>query len=63
MGLNPLEVNVPEVIREMTGGRGADKTIECVGAKPTFDLALECIRAGQYVDCWRFREARRTSHG
>ena len=46
IGLNPLEVNVPEAIRELTGGRGADKTIECVGAKPTFDLALECVRGG-----------------
>ncbi len=46
IGFNPLEVNVPEAIRALTGGRGADKSIECVGATPTFNLALEIVRGG-----------------
>lgn len=49
IGLNPLEVNVPEKLREMTGGRGADRTIEAVGAKGTYELALEAVRPGGNV--------------
>jgi alcohol dehydrogenase len=49
VGLNPAKVNVPEAIRELTGGRGADRTIEAVGAKGTFELALEAVRPGGNV--------------
>ena len=49
MGLNPAKVNVPEAIRELTGGRGADRTIEAVGAKGTYELALEAVRPGGNV--------------
>jgi alcohol dehydrogenase len=49
MGLNPAKVNVPEAIRELTGGRGADRTIEAVGVKGTYELALEAVRPGGNV--------------
>ncbi len=49
IGLNPANVNVPEAIKELTGGRGADRTIEAVGAKGTYELALESVRAGGNV--------------
>jgi S-(hydroxymethyl)glutathione dehydrogenase/alcohol dehydrogenase len=32
--LNPNEVDVVEAIREMTGGRGADVCVDCVGFEP-----------------------------
>lgn len=49
IGLNPAKVNVAEAIRELTGGRGADRTIEAVGAKGTYELALEAVRPGGNV--------------
>ncbi|MGI6406760.1 MAG: alcohol dehydrogenase [Syntrophaceticus sp.] len=49
MGINPGEVDAVEKIREITDGRGADRTIEAVGAKGTYELALEAVRAGGNV--------------
>lgn len=49
IGLNPAKVNVPEAIKELTGGRGADRTLECVGAKGTYELALDAVRPGGNV--------------
>jgi alcohol dehydrogenase len=50
IGINPLNVpSVAEAIKERTSGRGADATIEANGAKPTYELALECVRAGGHV--------------
>jgi alcohol dehydrogenase len=50
VGINPLNVaNVGDAIRERTEGRGADRTIEANGAKPTYELALDCVRAGGNV--------------
>jgi alcohol dehydrogenase len=49
IGLNPAKVNVAEALREMTGGRGADRTIEAVGAKGTYELALDAVRPGGNV--------------
>lgn len=49
IALNPSTCNVAEEIRKMTGGRGADVAIEAVGIKPTFDLAIECVRPGGHV--------------
>jgi alcohol dehydrogenase len=50
VGVNPLTVgNVGDYIRNMTEGRGADRTIEANGAKPTYELALDCVRAGGNV--------------
>jgi len=49
IGLNPTKVNVVEALQELTGGRGADRTIEAVGAKGTYELALEAVRPGGNV--------------
>ncbi|MCL2496917.1 MAG: alcohol dehydrogenase [Clostridiales bacterium] len=47
--LNPAEVDVTAKIQELTGGRGADVTIEAVGVEPTFNLALAAVRPGGNV--------------
>lgn len=44
IGLNPAQVNVPEEIKKLTAGRGADRTIEAVGATGTFELAINSVR-------------------
>jgi alcohol dehydrogenase len=49
IALNPLEVDVAEKILELTGGRGADCTIEAVGAQPTYQMALDAVRPGGNV--------------
>ncbi len=49
LSLKPAKENVPERIRELTGGRGADATIEAVGAKGTYELALDAVRPGGNV--------------
>lgn len=50
VGINPLKVeNVGDAIRERTSGRGADATIEANGFKPTFDMAIDAVRAGGHV--------------
>lgn len=50
VGINPLTVgNVGDAIRERTSGRGADVTIEANGFKPTFDMAIDAVRAGGTV--------------
>lgn len=49
MALNSAEVDVVEKLKELTDGRGADRTIEAVGAKGTYDLALEAVRPGGNV--------------
>lgn len=49
IGLNPLKVNVQEAIKELTGGLGADRTMEANGATPTYQLALDCVRPGGNV--------------
>ncbi len=47
VGINPNVVgNVGDAIRERTGGRGADVTIEANGFKPTFDMAVDSVRPG-----------------
>ena len=47
--LNPMEVDVTEEILKLTGGRGADVTIEAVGIEPTFNMALNAVRPGGNV--------------
>lgn len=47
--LNPKDVDVAATIKELTEGRGADRTIEAVGAAPTLDLALNSVRSGGIV--------------
>ncbi len=49
IGLNPSKVNVAEAIRDLTDGRGADRTIEACGFTGTYELALECVRPGGNV--------------
>jgi len=44
--LNPAQDNVIDVIRDLTRGFGADKTIECAGRQTTFDLAFSAVRGG-----------------
>lgn len=39
-------VHVPTWIQDATGGRGADVVLECVGALPAFDQAVDTVRAG-----------------
>lgn len=49
IGLNPLNVNISEKVKELTEGRGADRTIEACGAKGTYELALDAVRPGGNV--------------
>jgi alcohol dehydrogenase len=39
----------PDVVRDLTGGLGADVTIEAVGVPETFDLCTELVRPGGHV--------------
>ena len=41
--------NVPALVREKTGGLGADLVLEAVGADATVGMALECVRKGGRV--------------
>jgi alcohol dehydrogenase len=49
VGVNPNNGDAGDVIREMTEGRGADRTIEANGFKPTFDMAIDAVRPGGNV--------------
>jgi alcohol dehydrogenase len=44
-----LDDDVVEIVRELTGGLGADVTIEAVGVPAAFDLAVELVRPGGRV--------------
>ena len=44
--LDPTEVDAPEAIREITGGRGADVTFECAGLDPVLAAAVASTRPG-----------------
>lgn len=44
--LNPRHCNVVEEVLKMTGGRGADASIEVVGASVTVNTAIDCTRRG-----------------
>jgi len=48
-GLNPQKVDVPQALQDMTGGRGADVTIEANGFEPTFKGAIAGVRPGGTV--------------
>ncbi|MCL2513924.1 MAG: zinc-binding dehydrogenase, partial [Oscillospiraceae bacterium] len=41
---NPLKHDVKKEIFQLTDGRGADKTIEAVGVKPTYEMAVGYVR-------------------
>ncbi len=47
--LNPQKVDVVQALKDMTGGRGADVTIEANGFEPTFKGAIDGVRAGGTV--------------
>lgn len=47
--LNASEVDVPEKIAELTGGRGADVALEVVGATATIQSAIASVRKGGSV--------------
>ncbi|HPQ10515.1 MAG TPA: alcohol dehydrogenase, partial [Bacillota bacterium] len=49
VGLNPNKVDVPQALRDMPEGRGADVTIEANGFEPTFKGAINSIRPGGTV--------------
>lgn len=44
--VNARAVNVPTFIQDATGGRGADVLLECVGAIPALDSAIDSVRPG-----------------
>ncbi|MEM7312015.1 MAG: galactitol-1-phosphate 5-dehydrogenase [Planctomycetota bacterium] len=46
IGLKADEVDVPETVRELTSGRGADVVLEVVGATATIETAVESARKG-----------------
>jgi len=49
IAINPGKENVTEKIRALSAGQGADVTIEAVGVKGTFGLALNAVRPGGTV--------------
>ncbi len=44
--LNPKKTDVLAEVKRLTGGRGADVSLEVVGATPTVRSAIECTRKG-----------------
>ena len=42
--INPDRENLPEAVQEITGGMGADVTIEAAGYPETLDMALRLVR-------------------
>ncbi|MCL2539806.1 MAG: alcohol dehydrogenase [Firmicutes bacterium] len=49
IALNPAKEDAVAKIKQITGGRGADVTIECVGVTPTYNSAIDSVRAGGTV--------------
>jgi L-iditol 2-dehydrogenase len=47
--INPKTTDAPEAVRELTGGRGADVAIECVGATDPIHTAIASVRKGGAV--------------
>ena len=46
VALDFTKVDVFEEVMRLTGGRGADVTIEALGTQQTFETALRCLRPG-----------------
>lgn len=44
VAINPTKQDVAAEIKKLTEGRGADSCIEAVGVKPTYDMAIDCVR-------------------
>jgi L-iditol 2-dehydrogenase len=49
LGINPKSTDAVQAIRDTTDGRGADVTMEVVGATPTVKTAVESARKGGHV--------------
>lgn len=47
--INAKDGNVPERVRELTEGRGADIALEVVGHQQTVNDAIACVRKGGHV--------------
>ncbi len=47
--INSRSADVPAIVREMTGGRGADVALEAVGATPTVKMSIDSVRKGGAV--------------
>ncbi|RMG39587.1 MAG: galactitol-1-phosphate 5-dehydrogenase [Planctomycetota bacterium] len=47
--LNPQTTDVVQAVRELTEGRGADASIEVVGATPPLQTAIDAVRKGGAV--------------
>jgi len=47
--LNPQKTDVPKTLQEMTGGRGAELAIECVGATEPIRTAIASVKKGGAV--------------
>lgn len=46
------DVNVPEYVKELTGGLGVDVAVQCIGALDLFQTALESVRNGGRVNAF-----------
>ena len=47
--LDPTEVNVPDAVRDLTGGAGADVAFECAGIDAVLATAIGSVRPGGTV--------------
>ena len=48
-GIRSDEVDVPQAVRDLTDGRGADVAMEVVGIEPTINLSVDVVRKGGSV--------------
>lgn len=48
-GMRSDLVDVPQAVRELTDGRGADVAMEVVGIEPTVELSIDVVRKGGAV--------------
>jgi 2-desacetyl-2-hydroxyethyl bacteriochlorophyllide A dehydrogenase len=44
--VNSQQESLLDVVREITGGRGVNRSIECVGSEKTFEQAMRCLAKG-----------------
>jgi L-iditol 2-dehydrogenase len=63
--LDPREVDVVAAVKEMTGGRGVDISVEAAGTQQTLDLAADCARMEGKLEVFGFHvgEPRRVPLG
>lgn len=47
--LDPTEVSVPDEVRALTDGHGADVAFECAGVDVVFDTLLDAVRPGAVI--------------